>query len=179
MKQYRISLGGRGSEVYVFELTNDLYQQLLDGDVTNDSMEHDDICEILGVESYYDCPNETVMGPYPDAFYMKVTDENENVVYDSDEFDYDKSYTYEKYCDDKKYLIIEDYCKGEHVVYNIEIENDFDIEKVQFLVCEIGCQTDIITGLTYDNDNKHELYHDYGDTSSKGYYYNLINYGND
>ena len=53
MNYYKITLGGRGSEVYPFELNEEQYESLLDGNVETDGLDYDDICQILNVESYF------------------------------------------------------------------------------------------------------------------------------
>jgi hypothetical protein len=37
---------------------------------------------------------------------------------------------------------------------------------------DVGCRIDLVTGITY-NGNSFEDERDYGDTSSKGFYYSL------
>jgi hypothetical protein len=172
IKYYKIILGGKGAEVYPFELNTEQYETLRDGGVEQDELDYDQICEILGVDTFFDSPNESIMGPYPDAFFVRVEDEEGNVVYQSEEFDNDRSDYEEQYCGDVAYLIIEDYCKGEHVVYDIPLEEEFDIEKLRFKVDDIGCRVEIVSGILYD-EKEYNIYKSFGDTSSKGYYYHL------
>ncbi len=175
MKNYKISLGGRGSEIFVFELNDDQFEQLEEGNVQHEEMSYDDVCKILGVESYFDGPNPSVIGSYPEAFYMVVTDEEGKIVYEQEDFDYENYKSENIYCENKKYLLIEDYCKGEQNVYRLVLEEDFDINKLEFVVTEVGNKIDFITGITY-NDKSYEDCKDIGDFWSKGYYYHLVNY---
>ncbi len=172
MKYYKITLGHKGSEIYPFKLNTEQYTTFQEKRVEFDEMEYEQICEVLGVEDYFDSPLDSLMGPYPETFYMKVEDEDGNLIYETDEFNYDKSDYEEKYCSQEAYLIIEDYCKGEHLVYDIPLEEDFDIEKLRFEVKDVGCRVEIVTDILYD-DKKFEIYKSFGDTSSKGYYYHL------
>ena len=58
MKYYKIILAGKGAELYPFELNTEQYEKLREGGVEQDELEYDQICEILGVDSYFDSPNE-------------------------------------------------------------------------------------------------------------------------
>ena len=172
MKYYKITLGGRGAEVYPFKINDDQYEVFREKGVEHDELEHDEVCGILDVESYFDCPNESMLGPYFNSMYVKVEDEEGNLVYESDKFDPEKCDFEEIYCDEDKYLIIEDYVKGDHVVYDIPLEEDFDIEKLRFKSFDIGCRVEIVTDILYD-DKEYNIYKSFGDMSSKGYYFHL------
>jgi hypothetical protein len=172
MKYYKITLGGRGAEVYPFKINNDQYEVFRDKGVEHDELEYDEICEILEAESYFDCPNDSMLGPYFNSMYVKVEDQEGNVIYETDKFDPDKCDFEEIYCDEDKYLIIEDYVKGDHVIYDIPLEEDFDIEKLRFKSFDVGCRVEIVTDILYD-DKEYKLYKSFGDMSSKGYYYHL------
>ena len=76
MKYYKFTLGHRGSEIYPFKLNTQQYNTFQEKRVEFDEMTHDEICEVLGVESYFDSPLDSLMGPYPETFYMKVEDED-------------------------------------------------------------------------------------------------------
>jgi hypothetical protein len=172
MKYYKIILGGKGAEVYPFQLNTEQYETLRDGGVEQDEMDYDQISEVLGVDTFFDCPDETIMGPYPNSFFVRVEDEEGNVVYQSEELNSDNCDYEEKYCGDVAYLLIEDYCKGEHLVYDIPLEEDFEIEKLRFKVDDIGCRVELVSGILYD-EKEYNIYKSFGDTSSKGYYYHL------
>ena len=75
MKYYKIIIGGRGSEIYSFKLNEEQFDTFYNEDVEGDNMEYDDICQILEVESFFDSPEETIMGVYPDALYFRVENE--------------------------------------------------------------------------------------------------------
>jgi hypothetical protein len=172
MKYYKIILAGKGAELYPFELNTEQYDKLREGGVEQDELDYDQICEILGVDSYFDSPNETIMGPFPQTFILRVEDEEGKVVYETEVLDVDKVDYEEKHCSDKAFLIIEDYCKGEQVVYDIPLEEDFDIDKLRLKVYDVGCRVEVINEIIYD-EKSYEIYKSYGDTTSKGYYYHL------
>ena len=109
MKYYKITIGGKGAEVYPFRLNTKQYEALRDGGVEHDELDHDAICEILGVDSFFDSPNESIMGPYTEAFIVRVEDEEGKVVYENEVLNVEKCDYEEKYCSEDAYLIIEDY----------------------------------------------------------------------
>ena len=169
MNFYKITIGGRGSEVYPFKINENQFDTFYDEDVEGDNIGYDDICEILEVESYFDCPEETIMGAYPEALYLRVEDENGNVIYQTEKVDYDNVDIKNKHCKDDLYLFIEDYCKGEHIVYDIPLDKEFNPEKLKLSLTNIGDMIELVTGITYNGDD-FNIYKGYGDTSSKGYH---------
>lgn len=172
MKYYKITLSGRGAEVFPFKIDEDQYQVFREKGVEHDELENDEICGILDVDTYFDCPNDSLLGIYPMSFRLTVQDENGGIVYDTEILDSQKCDFEEIYCDEGKYLIIEDYIKGDGVVYDIPLEEDFDIEKLRFKSFDIGCRVEIVTDIVYD-DKDYNIYKSFGDMSSKGYYYHL------
>jgi hypothetical protein len=172
MKYYKIIIGGRGSEVYPFKLTEEQFDIFYNEGVEEDKIGYDDVCELLGVESYFDCPEETIMGVYPEALYLTVENENGEILHQVQEVDYDNVAYSDNHCEDDYYLFIEDYCKGDHIVYDISLEEDFDIDKLKLSLTNIGDMIELVTGITYNGDGLLN-YKGYGDTSSKGYHYHL------
>lgn len=172
MKYYKIIIGGRGSEVYPFKINEEQFDTFYNEDVEGDNMGYDDICQILEVESYFDSPEETIMGVYPDALYFRVENEDGEIIYETEKVDYDNIEFQDKYCDEGLYLFIEDYCKGEHVIYDIPLEGEFNPELLKLSLTNIGDMIELVTGITYNGDD-HNIYKGYGDTSSKGYHYHL------
>ena len=67
---------------------------------------------------------------------------------------------------------IEDYCKGQHIVYDIPLEEEFDISKLKFKIADISERIEIVEGISYEGQD-FDLYKGYGSTDSKGYYYTL------
>jgi hypothetical protein len=172
MKYYKIILAGKGAELYPFELNTKQYETFRDNGVEQDEMECDDICEILEVESFFDSPNESIMGPFADSFILRVEDEDGKVVYETEFLDIEKIDYEEKYCSNKAFLIVENYCKGEQVIYDIPLEEDFDIDKLRLKVYDVGCRVEVVNEIIYD-EKSYEIYKSYGDTTSKGFSYHL------
>jgi hypothetical protein len=175
MKKYKIKVGGRGAECYVFPLTDEQLTKLKAGKIVEEKMNMEDICDVLGVESVFD--SELVyFGPYDDSDLcdIKVLDENDELVVDlTDNWDYEITNN-EDYIDvhcEEKNLIVEDTCKGQFFEYEIETKEDFDVSKLSPIITEVGEYVNIITGLRYD-DKVLEVT-DYGDYWSKGFYFYL------
>jgi hypothetical protein len=172
MKYYKITILGRGAEVFPFQVDEDQYNVFREKGVEHDELDNDEICGILDVESYFDCPNESLLGVYPMSFKLTVQDENGDLIYETETLDSNKCDFEEIYCDEGKYLIIEDYVKGDALVYDIPLEENFDIEKLRFKSFDIGCRVEIVTDILYD-DKEYNIYKSFGDMTSKGYYFHL------
>jgi len=172
MNFYKVIIGGRGSEVYPFKINEEQFDIFYNEGVEEDNIGYDDVCQILEVESYFDCPEETIMGAYPEALYLRVEDENGSVIHQIEQVNYDNVDFDNKHCEDDLYLFVEDYCKGEHVIYDIPLEGEFDIEKLKLSLTNIGDIIELVTGITYNGED-FNVYKGYGDTSSKGYHYRL------
>ena len=82
------------------------------------------------------------------------------------------THVFQIYNENKKYLFIEDYCKGQHIVYDIPLEEEFDISKLKFKIADISERIEIVEGITYEGQD-FDLYKSYGTTDSKGLYYIL------
>lgn len=170
--KYTITIGGRGAEVITHQITEEQYEVFKEGRVEEDQMEHDEINDVLGLEYLFEDTELRYVGAYLDSLYLQVKDENDVVIHTMEKIDYDNIISDEVYCDEKHYLFIEDYSKGDFWEYNIELEEEFDKDKLVLQLTDIGCRIDLVTGISY-NGNNFEDERDYGDTSSKGFYYIL------
>jgi len=173
--KYKITISGRGADIYVHELNEDqktiLKEAKVDNSVTSE-MEYEEINEVLGHES--DESENTFTGVYNNSSDMiiRVYDENDELVFESDDdwdFNPDVDYHHESLFEVGDYLILESYCKG--TFFELELETDvFDPNKMEPVVVEINERIDILTGVRYNGE---ELEFEYGDYDSKGYYYYL------
>jgi hypothetical protein len=173
--KYKINVGGKGAEVYIHELNEDQVEKLQELDL--DSTSHDEIEDVLDGESlinseirYLGCYNQQ------DCWYITIINEtgdlfaeidNDSTIEPSDDFD-----DYEVVYDDPNYLIAEDYVKGDFFSYNLELDEEFDINKLTSVVTEIGENITIITGLRYDGKLLEDKDYD-SDFTSKGTYFSL------
>lgn len=184
MNKYKVILGGRGSESFIYKVNEEQKKALIDGDVVGDKMDPEDIYKILGVDFYTEA--ETVYsGPYlygETDYVVEVYNDKNELIWDSYEaaksgwkWNYDLTEenddAYESVAEGDDIFIIEDYCKGNFFEYELEIEDEFNPSLLSPKTSEINERYDLITGLFYNN-NLLELY-EHGDTWSKGFYYHL------
>lgn len=173
MKKYKIIVGGRGGECYIHHIDTTKKVSLLSEDVEENQMETEDIAKILGVDFVTDS-DEIYLGPYydPEVYLITVLDENENVVWESDnEHQFpDEGWNYEY--TDSDVLIVEDYVKGQFFTYDIELEQDFDPSKLAVMVTELAERIEVITDIIYNGVDLRD-YKECGDYWSKGISYYL------
>jgi hypothetical protein len=172
MNTYKISLGGRGSECFLFPLSDDQYVTLEKGEVENEKMELDEIITVLNVEDIFDAP-QSILGAYLDEYYISVCDSKDQEVWNSENGDIESD---DKWCvtdyDGQNYLVIEDYSKGNFFNFYVDLEEDFDPSKLSLVITEVGQCRDIITSIQYnglDLDDTKE----FDDYWSKGFYFIL------
>lgn len=173
--KYKIEVSGRGCEAFIFKLSDEQRQRLWDSDVESGNMDHQEVCDILGIEDYFST-DDVLMGLYcgsnhGEYMWIKVIDELENTVWESSE-DFNFGITEEQYkYDDSDYLVIEDYQKGHFFNYFLESESEFDPTLLSCVITElIGGITQQISEVKY---NGQKLDREYVDTWSKGYNFYL------
>jgi len=173
--KYKINIGGKGAEVFIHELNEDQVEKLQKLDLN--SISHDEIEDVLYGESLIDSEIR-YLGCYnqQDCWHITIKNEtddlvteidNDSTIEPSDDFD-----DYEVVYDDPNYLIAEDYVKGDFFSYNLELDEEFDINKLTSVVTEIGENITIITGLRYDGKLLEDKDYD-SDFTSKGTYFSL------
>lgn len=173
--RYKIEVYGKGGECYVHLLNEEQREKFIDSDVENDEMSAEDIAEVLEKNDVFSDSQDTFLGPYNEDFclYIKVTTDSDVLVWEStDETKFDTEYEY-KFVDDKSLLVV-DYVKGHFFSFNIELDEEFDSNKLTLIATEIGERVDIITGLYYGEVNLNNFKDYDGDYWSKGltYYVN-------
>ncbi len=173
MKKYKIRLIGKGSESFIFPINEEQKLKLKEMDIEKSNMDFEDIGKVLGVEFVSDT-EFSFTGPYadPELYGIQVEDGNGELVWESDETFYPEGVDEKSIYDDEDVLLIEDYQKGSFYVFDVELEEEFNPEKISTKVTEIAERVEIITGLTYDGKDL-EDYKDFEDTWSKGLYYYL------
>jgi hypothetical protein len=164
---YKIEIQGRGSEFTIYELTEEQKEKLQDGGIEDDVMDSDQICEVLEVEDYFS--NDSQMALYDGEYYIKVTDENENVIWEAEEgHEFEKTELVHVY-NDGDYLLIDDYQKGHFFTYFLEADS-FDSKLLTPVNTEFIGRFSVITDFKYDGKS---IDREWGDTWSKGYTYYL------
>jgi hypothetical protein len=173
--KYKITISGRGGDVYVHELNKEQRKVLSEASVDNvitSKMDYDEISEVLG--HLVDESEHTFAGVYtnPKDYVILVHDENDNLIFESDDdwdFNPDAEYHYEGLFEEGDYLIVESYCKGTFFEYELETDQ-FDPNKLEPVVVELNERLEILKGIRYSGE---ELDFDWGDYDSRGYYYYL------
>ena len=173
--KYTLEISGRGCEAFLFKLTDDQFETLYDADVEGDSLSVEEVCNILEIEDFFST-NDCLTGLYNgknngEYLWIKVLDENEEVIWESEEnFDFEEIEDYYEY-NDGHYLLVEDYQKGNF--FNFVLETDeFNPNLLSAKIIELlDGRQELITDLKYDGE---EMLKDYGDTSSKGYTFILL-----
>jgi hypothetical protein len=167
--KYKIEVNGKGGEAFIHKLTDEQYESLQDGCVEDDLMDIDQISEVLGVD-FLDT-DTIITGIYQGSLSIKVRDESDNLVWESDEeFDFE-DYEYDYKYNDGRYLSIEDYIKGNFFNYVLETDDDFNPELLTAQLVELlDGRSELITDIRYNNQ---EMEKEYGDTSSRGFTYML------
>ena len=172
-----MTLGGRGAELYIHQLTDEQKQQLQDMKIEDRDapVDWDKLNEILKTE--WDYTDDMYTGAYdnPTAYYIRVFDENEEEVFSSDDdFFLEEGESEEDYqfVEKENVLIIEHYMKGTFKDYELEIEGEFDPSKITPVVVEINEAISLITDLKYDNKEIENF--EYGDDWSKGAFFHIF-----
>jgi hypothetical protein len=166
-----IEVWGKGCEAFLHKITEEQLDTLSDGGVEDDQMSVKEIEEVLEIDSITDTDNIST-GVYPDSFTIRVLNEDESVLWESDdnfEFsEYEDQYLY----NDDKYLMIQDYQKGHFFTYKLEIDGEFDPSLLIATNTELlDGVAEIITGVKYGETEIE--WEDFGDTTSKGFYFSL------
>ena len=172
-----MTLGGRGAELYIHQLTEEQKQQLQDMKIEDRDapVDWDKLNEILKTE--WDYTDDMYTGAYdnPTAYHIRVFDENDEEVFSSDDdFFLEEGESEEDYqfVEKENVLIIEHYMKGTFKDYELEIEGEFDPLKITPVVVEINEAISLITDLKYDNKEIENF--EYGDDWSKGAFFHIF-----
>jgi|LakMenE18May11ns_1017448.scaffolds.fasta_scaffold9705837_2 hypothetical protein len=167
--KYKVTIGGVGSEVFVHSITDEQVTNLkkLDLENRNSLADQFDIANAIG-KDYMDNPDHTLIGPYYDSKYylILVHDENDNLIWESDNNHQFENIDYRVVFENEKTLIIEDHIKGEYFDFYVE-DDKFDPSKLKPIVMEISERIEIITGFIYD-EKKIEEFNEWLDHRSKG-----------
>lgn len=180
MKKVKLILGGRGAECYVHNINEEQKERLINGGVNEDKMTMDLACEILGVDFIEENDARIYTGAYTesDNFYIAAYDESDNLIWESNEdFEFNEEledHWWDGVEEDGNKLVVEDYIKGNYFEYILELEEDFDPQKLSPIILDISEIVQIIKGLKYDG--KELEVSEFGDYWSKGLYFHVYPY---
>jgi hypothetical protein len=171
--KYKIIVSGRGSECYVHSIDENQKSKFSEMGIDNSYGEHEIISEILDKNDIFDTDN-IFLGPYnyPENYIIEVFNENNVKVWSSDINHEFKDDEYEFITGKGNYLIVDDYTKGEFFNYEIDLEEDFDSDKLKPVITEVIDGLELITKIQYAETDL-EVFKEYGDYWSKGITYHL------
>lgn len=171
MKKYKISLFCKGSESYIYKISEEQKNKLIEIDVEKTAPNFEDIKDILSID-YLSDTDDILLGAYndPELYTIQVEDEDGHVIWESSENYENSDVNYELLFSNEDILIIEDYIKGQPFFYEIELEDEFNPENLGLIVKDIYEIIEIIVGITYNGEDL-SYCKDYGDYWSKGLNY--------
>lgn len=174
MRKYIIEVSGNGSECFVFDITDEQREKLINIKEDINTLSTDEVLEILEEDSLYDCGHFYV-GPKTGIgnFSITVKDEEGKKIWKSPNNWNIPEETIEFMCNTKNTLIIEGKSGGFFYDYEIEIEDEFEEEKISVIVTDVGDVIQIISDITYE-DVSLNSYKEYGDYNTKTYSYTII-----
>lgn len=164
--KYKIALSGKGAECYLFEITKEQSEYLVENGIENDSMDLDYIQEYLDIEDINDS-HSVITGPYLSEMSLVVLDNEEKQIFilDNPDFELDEKWIDIDY-PENNFLLAENYCKGNFFSFYLETKKDFDINKLTLVITNIADHREIISSILYDGE---ELEKEWGNYHSKGY----------
>jgi len=178
--KYKITLGGRGADIWVHRLNENQHKLLKESETSLNNMDLDEIAKMLD-RDYVDDVEDVFLGVYDSGdIVIQAFNEKDEMIFDSLSnenwgFDEDALMDYENYDSvfegDDPTLFVESYSKGTFFEFELETEEEFDPSKLSPIILEVGERFEMITGLAYKGE---ELEKEIGDYWGKGYYFHLI-----
>lgn len=169
--KYTIEVSGKGAECIIHSISPEQKQKLSDGDVESDSMDQEEICEVLGIDDLFDGEPEYISGVYDNIedYEVIVLNEHGRQVWCSTEEGFEDCEW--EYAFDTDVFIAEDYQKGTFFELQLETEK-FEFENLVPIVTSIGGERiELVTGFMYDGQKLEAI----GcDTSSRGFSWHLV-----
>jgi len=151
MKTYKIELAGHGEDCFIHEINDTQFEKFEDKEVEDGEMSMTQVLKVLKKSSHKDT-DISIFGPNPDNVCLYVKDESGISILELEEnwefeaIDNEDGVLY----DDPNLLFISEELKGIFYSFELELQNDFDIRKLQPIKTEIGESIEVITGLVYD-----------------------------
>jgi hypothetical protein len=151
MKKFTIDLSGHGQDIFIHEINDKQFEKFEDKEVEDGEMTLSQVLKVLKKNSHTETET-TLFGPNPDNIALYIKDENGSTLF-----------AYEENCefqsvknedgvlfDEPNLLFISESLKGIFYSFTLELENEFDITKLNPILTEVGESTELITGLIYD-----------------------------
>ena len=153
MKKVIIELSGHGEDCFIHNIDDKQFEKFEDKEVEDGEMSLSQVLKVLKKSTHKDT-EISIFGPNPDNVCLYVKDGNGNSIIEFEE-DWDFEVIENEdgvLFDDPNLLYISEGLKGTFYSFELELENDFDIKKLQPIKTEIGESIEVLTGLFYDGN---------------------------
>jgi hypothetical protein len=151
MKKFTIELAGHGEDCFIHEINDKQFEKFEDKEVENGEMTLSQVLKVLKKNSHTETEN-SIFGPNPNSISLYIKDENGNTL-----FEYEENWNFQTVenedgvlFDEPNLLYISESLKGTFYSFTLELENEFDISKLNPILTEVGESIELITGLIYD-----------------------------
>jgi hypothetical protein len=151
MKKITIELSGHGEDCFIHEINDKQFEKFEDKEVEDGEMSLSQVLKVLKKNSHTETES-SVFGPNPDTVSLYIKDENGSTL-----FEYEDNWEFQSVqnedgvlFDEPNLLYISESLKGIFYSFTLELENEFDISKLNPIITEVGESIELITGLIYD-----------------------------
>jgi len=151
MKKVIIELSGHGEDCFIHNIDDKQFEKFEDKEVEDGEMSLSQVLKVLKKTTHKET-DISIFGPNPDNVCLYVKDESGISIleleenWDFEAIDNEDGVMY----DDPNLLFISEELKGTFYSFELELQNDFDIRKLQPIKTEIGESIEVFTGLVYD-----------------------------
>jgi len=151
MKKVIIELSGHGEDCFIHNIDDKQFEKFEDKEVEDGEMSLSQVLKVLKKTTHKET-DISIFGPNPDNVCLYVKDESGISIleleenWDFEAIDNEDGVIY----DDPNLLFISEELKGTFYSFELELQNDFDIRKLQPIKTEIGESIEVFTGLVYD-----------------------------
>lgn len=151
MKKVIIELSGHGEDCFIHNINDKQFEKFEDKEVEDGEMSLSQVLKVLKKSTHNDT-EISIFGPNPDNVSLYVKDENGKSI-----FKFEENWEFESIenedgvlYDDPNLIYISEGLKGTFYSFELELDNDFDIKKLQPIKTEIGESIEVLSGLVYD-----------------------------
>ena len=151
MKKVIIELSGHGEDCFIHNIDDKQFEKFEDKEVEDGEMSLSQVLKVLKKSTHKET-DISIFGPNPANVCLYVKDESGISIleleenWDFEAIDNEDGVMY----DDPNLLLISEELKGTFYSFELELQNDFDIRKLQPIKTEIGESIEVFTGLVYD-----------------------------
>jgi hypothetical protein len=151
MKKFTIELSGHGEDCFIHKVSDQQFEKFEDKEVEDGEMTLSQVLKVLKKNSHTETET-SVFGPNPDSISLYIKDEKGSTL-----FEYEENWEFQSVqneegvlFDEPNLLYISESLKGTFYSFTLELENEFDISKLNPILTEVGESVELLTGLIYD-----------------------------